>query len=108
MSFIEVLKKGDVEEGAMKAVTAGGREIMIVNYQGDYYAARRKCTHMGGDLSRGKLEGKVVTCPIHGAKFDITTGKNVAGPKIGFMKLKAKDIDVYKVKVEGDSIMVDV
>jgi 3-phenylpropionate/trans-cinnamate dioxygenase ferredoxin component len=108
MSYIEVLKKDEIEEGMIKSVKVEGREIMVVNHGDSYYALNRKCTHMGGDLSRGKLEGKIVTCPVHGAKFDITTGKNISGPKIGFMKLKAGDLKVYEVKIEGDSIMVDI
>jgi len=108
MSLIEVAKTGEIKEGTMKPVDAGGREIMIVNYQGDYYAVEKKCTHRGGDLSRGGLEGKIVTCPLHGSKFDVTTGKSISGPKIGPIKLKTEDLPVYKVKVEGNSISVSI
>ncbi len=108
MSFIEVVKTNQIKKGSMKPVTAGGKEILVVNYDGNYYAINRRCTHMGGDLSEGKLEDKIVTCPIHGAKFDVTTGESVSGPKIGPLRMKTKNEPVYEVKVEGNSIKVNI
>ena len=58
-------------------------------------------------LSKGKLEGKVVTCQRHGSQFDVKTGTCIGGPKIGFIKLKAKDEITYEVKVEDKSIKVN-
>ena len=108
MSFFEVVKTNEISEGTMKPVTIQGKEILVVNYNGNFYAINRKCTHMGGDLSKGKLDGKIVTCPRHGSRFDVTTGKSISGPKIGFLKLKTKDESIYEVKVEGNSIKVNI
>jgi nitrite reductase/ring-hydroxylating ferredoxin subunit len=108
MNLTEIAKTSEVPEGTMKPFSAGGKEIMVVNYNSSYYALNKKCTHKGGNLSMGTLDGKVVTCPVHGAKFDITTGKNISGPKIGIMKLKTGDLEVYEVKVEGDSIKINI
>jgi len=108
MSFIQVAKIDQIPLGTMASFTVDGKEIFIVNYDGNYYAVGLKCTHMGGDLSKGKLEGKVVTCPRHGSKFDVTTGECISGPKFGFIKLKVKDEFTYTVKVEGNNIMVDI
>jgi len=108
MSFFEVAKINEIPEGTMKPVTTQGKEILVVNYNGNFYAINRKCTHMGGDLSKGKLDGKIVTCPRHGSRFDVTTGKSISGPKIGFLKLKTKDESIYEVKVEGNSIKVNI
>jgi 3-phenylpropionate/trans-cinnamate dioxygenase ferredoxin subunit len=63
---------------------------------------------MGADLSRGTLEGKIITCPRHGSKFDITTGESISGPKIGFLKLNAKKEPSYPVKVENGIIKIEV
>ena len=104
MSFIEIAKVEEIPEGQMKLFTIGDKNILIVNFEGIYYAINGRCTHMGGDLSKGKLEGKVVTCPRHGSQFDVTTGTCIGGPKIGFIKLKAKDEAFYEVKVEDKSI----
>ncbi|MBE3128950.1 MAG: Rieske (2Fe-2S) protein [Actinobacteria bacterium] len=108
MEYLEVGKKGEIAEGTMKAYIVQGNNILIVNYNGSYYAIGEKCTHMGGDLSKGKLDGKIVTCPRHGSKFDITTGESISGPKIGFLKLKTGNEPSYEVKIEGDIIKVNI
>ena len=108
MEYLEVGKTGEIAEGEMKAYTVQDNDILVVNYNGSYYAIGGKCTHMGGDLSKGKLEGKIVTCPRHSSKFDITTGESISGPKIGFLKLKTKKEPFYEVKVENDPIKVKI
>jgi len=108
MALVEVAKTYEVSPGSMKAVDVLGKQILLVNYQGAFYALGRHCTHLRGDLSRGTLEGKEVRCPRHGARFDVTTGVAVVGPKIGPLKLGTKDQTVYTVKVDGDRVMVDV
>jgi 3-phenylpropionate/trans-cinnamate dioxygenase ferredoxin subunit len=108
MSFIQVATTDQVPSGSMRSYTVNDKGILITNYDGKYYAMNLKCTHMGGDLSKGKLEGRVVTCPRHGSKFDITTGECISGPKLGFIKPKVKNENIYSVKVEGNSILVDI
>lgn len=100
MVFVEVAKLDDIPKGGSKGVNVGGRDIALFNYEGKIYAISRKCTHMGGSLDEGKLEGLIVTCPWHGAKFDIRTGKVVNGPA-------TKGAEVHKVKVEGQSVKVE-
>jgi 3-phenylpropionate/trans-cinnamate dioxygenase ferredoxin subunit len=108
MSFIKLATKDQIPSGTMLATSAGDKELLLVNYEGTFYALDLKCTHMGGNLSKGILEGKIITCPRHGAKFDITTGKCISGPKLGFMKPSIKDENIYTVKTEGDNILVDI
>ena len=107
MSFVKVVKEGEIQPGEMKSFNIEGKDILVVNYEGGYYAIDNKCPHMSADLSKGRLEGKIVTCPRHKSQFDITTGKCVAAPKIGFLRLKTKDTANYKVKVENGSIEVE-
>jgi nitrite reductase/ring-hydroxylating ferredoxin subunit len=106
MSYTEVGLISQVPPRTMKSFSVAGKQVCVSNIDGKFYAIDNTCTHAGGDLSKGKLEGKIVTCPNHGAKFDVTTGKCVSGPKIGFLKFKAKDETVFEVKVEGDKIKV--
>ena len=108
MGFIEVAKISEIPAGMKKAVTVDGREIVVFNVGGKFYALPRKCTHMGGDLSAGILEGETVICPRHGAHFNVTTGVCIAGPKIGPLKLSTKNEPVYEVIVENESIKVRV
>lgn len=90
----------------MKKVTVNEKEILIANVNGNYYAIGNQCTHHGGDLSQGSLEGNMVTCLKRRAKFDVTTGKVVSSPKVLFFHLKIKDEPFYQAKVEGKDIIV--
>src|SRR4030042_2415370 len=73
-TMIEVCKTDELKDGTMKKVAVQGKEILLARSNGQYYAAGNRCPHMGGDLSQGRLEGTVVTCPRHGSQFDITDG----------------------------------
>lgn len=108
MGFEKVCKVLDIKDGTMKKFEIGGKEILISNIDGKYYAINNKCTHRNGDLSQGKLEGNIVTCPKHGSKFDITTGKVVSGPKIPLLKLKINDEERYEIKIDGDFLYIKI
>lgn len=105
-SYVRVAGKAEVPVGKMKAFKLEGKEILIANVNENYYAIGNRCTHAGGDLSQGVLEGNIVTCPKHHAKFDVTTGKVISPPKIGLFHPKANDEPAYQVKVENENIMV--
>ena len=104
--FVKVAVKSEIEPGKMKAVKVGDKNALVANVGGEFYAIGWKCTHMGGDLSKGTLDGKIVTCPRHHAKFDVTTGKVVSHPKMPLVHPKANDEPTYQVKVEQENIMV--
>lgn len=106
MTLVEVARVDELPTGTMKSYLAGGKQILISNIEGKFYAINNICTHSGGELSKGKLEGKIVTCPRHGSKFDVTTGKCISGPKIGFLRLGTKDETVFEVKIEENKIKV--
>ena len=108
MVYVKVGETSEVPLGTMKLFAAEGREILVVNVNGSLYAIGGKCSHMGGDLSQGKLQGIIVTCPRHSSRFDVTKGKAIFGPKFGPIRLKTSDEPVYEVKVEGSSIMVNI
>jgi nitrite reductase (NADH) small subunit len=65
--------------GTGKVVQADGKLIALFNLNGTFYALDNRCTHVGGPLGQGRVEGGIVICPWHGSRFDITTG-NVVGP----------------------------
>src|SRR5271169_5868564 len=99
IEYIKVTQMDKIPIGTMKSFLFGGKQILISNIEGTIYAINSPCTHQSGDLSKGNLEGKTVTCPNHGAKFDVTTGKNISGAKMGFLKIKIRDEMIYEVKV---------
>jgi nitrite reductase/ring-hydroxylating ferredoxin subunit len=97
--FVRVASTSDVPEGKMKKVIVGSQQVLIANVKGKYYAIGNVCTHLGGPLDRGILDGHEVQCPLHGSHFDVTNGQVKRGPA-------TKAEPVYDVKVESGSILV--
>ena len=113
-TYTEAGKIGDFPEGMPKKLVVSGQEILLVKVDGDYYAVANRCPHLRGDLSQGKLEGNIITCPEHFSQFDITDGSVVRWLKgSGLMAaitktLKgSKSLKTYLVKVEDDSILIE-
>ena len=95
--FVRVASTAEIPQGGMKRVTLGTQQILLANVGGKFYAIGSVCTHMGGPLDRGKLDGHEVECPWHGSRFDLTTGSVKRGPAV-------KPEPSYEVKVEGQDI----
>ena len=106
LGFVKAVETSEIPIGQMKTVKIEDKEILIANVDGSYHAIGGRCTHAGADLSKGSLEGNILTCPKHKAKFDVTTGKVVFRPKYWRWELKLDDEPAYEVKVEGTSIFV--
>jgi len=101
LADVAVAKVEDVPPGTMKGMEVGGKKMLVANVGGKFFAMRSVCNHMGGPLEKGKLDGGVVTCPWHGSKWDVTTGKLVE-----FARPLPPE-PVYKVTVVKGSIFVD-
>jgi nitrite reductase/ring-hydroxylating ferredoxin subunit len=99
--FVKVAKTSDLKPGKAKILKAKGKEIALYNVDGKFYATQNECTHEGGPLGEGDLDGKVVTCPWHASMFDVTTGKVLSPPA-------SEDVKAYKVKVKGEDIFVEI
>jgi 3-phenylpropionate/trans-cinnamate dioxygenase ferredoxin subunit len=113
--YVEVMKAEALQEGQMKEVKAGGQAVLLAKVGGKFYAAENKCPHMGGNLSQGKLEGTVVTCPLHGSQYELMDGSVIRwttwpGAVVAATKLfrRPRAIKTYPVKVEGDNVLVEV
>jgi nitrite reductase/ring-hydroxylating ferredoxin subunit len=106
LSFSKVAETSEIPVGKMKMVKVKDKEILIANVNGSFYAIENPCTHRGGDLSEGTLEGNIVTCPTHGSKFDVTTGKIVLGPKSLFGRAKTGDSTTCELRVDGEDILI--
>ena len=112
--YIRAGSIGDFPEGMPKKVFIKGKDIMLTEVDGKYYAISNRCLHLGGQLSEGKLEGTIITCPRHFSKFDITNGSVVrwlrgSGITASIVKTirKSKTLDTYPVKVEDDSVFIE-
>jgi nitrite reductase/ring-hydroxylating ferredoxin subunit len=127
--FIEVAKLDEVPAGNMKHIELNRKEILIVNLADKIYALNDRCSHTNAPLSMGYIQDNIITCPMHGARFDITTGKKVSDPKMPsfnidslpvnmlkymeyagqlLSRIKTYDQDSYEVRVEGNSIKIKV
>ena len=95
--FLPVAQVGDLAPGEMKFVAIERERIVLANVEGSFYALRDVCGHRNAPLSRGRLDGCIVECPLHFAQFDIRTGKFVDGPY-------SADVPAYEVRIEGDTV----
>jgi nitrite reductase/ring-hydroxylating ferredoxin subunit len=130
-AWLEVANVDEIPLGTMKHVEVNDREIAIANVNGKFYAIDDRCGHASARLSSGGLRGNIVTCPMHGAQFDVTTGKKLSEPRLGgsipdmdklpqsFLKLiehsakilaeiKTYDQRSYEVSVDGKNIKLKV
>lgn len=101
MGKIIVGKIADIPPGKMIKVSIDGRDVLVANIDGKFYATDDSCTHSGASLSEGKLEGCTITCGWHGAQFDCETGSLVKFPA------KIRDLTSYNVVVESDNVFVE-
>lgn len=113
--FVPVARVGEFENGQMKAFKVDNREVLLALVENKYYAADNICPHMGANLSFGKLEGTILTCPRHASKFDLIDGRVIrwtdwTGIKARASKLfrPVRPLVVYPVKVDGDNILVEI
>lgn len=109
MDYIRVASVADVGMGMILPVEALGVKLLLTQVGGQFYAAQRKCPHLGFNLCRGSIEGQAVVCPLHKAKFDLATGEVERDPKLLFLKLKAKsNLKTYPIRVLDNDIFVGV
>jgi nitrite reductase/ring-hydroxylating ferredoxin subunit len=95
-NFIEVARLDEVPPGTGFRVL--DQPVAVFNVAGRIFAIADTCPHAGGSLGMGRLEGSIVTCPMHGMKFDVATGCFAGTPDSG--------VDSYPVKVVDGKVMV--
>jgi 3-phenylpropionate/trans-cinnamate dioxygenase ferredoxin subunit len=97
--FVRVGRVGEVPDGRPEVFDVEDRKIAIYRLDDGYYAIDDICTHDGGPLAEGEVEGDEVICPRHGARFSIKTGAALTFPAVS-------PVDRYPVRVEGDDLLV--
>ena len=100
-TFHKVADAAKLAPGQCMGADVGGARIAIFNVDGTFYAIGDACSHVGGSLSEGSIEGTTVSCPWHGATFDVCTGKHLTPPA-------PADVPCYKVRVEGGDVEVEI
>ncbi|MDP9289129.1 MAG: non-heme iron oxygenase ferredoxin subunit [Thermoproteota archaeon] len=128
--FVEVAKVNEIPDGKMKHFEVDGREVLIANVGGKFYAISDRCGHMNALLSMGNLTGTTLTCPFHGSKFDVVSGKKLTEPiltppqgmeplpqtwqkffeNVGQLMshIKTYDQTTYDTRIDGDRIKIKV
>jgi len=97
--FIPVASVADIPPGGMKCVAIDGQRVLLANVDGIFHAISDVCGHRNAPLSRGRLEGYLIECPLHFAQFDVRTGELVNGPI-------STAVPIYEVRVDGDTVYV--
>jgi nitrite reductase/ring-hydroxylating ferredoxin subunit len=99
--FVSVATTSELNNGEGTVVEANGHTIALFRTEGNFYAIGNECTHTGGPLGEGDLDGTTVICPWHGSQFDITSGEVLEPP--------ADDPEPeYEVRIDGDEVQVGV
>jgi len=96
-----IARTSDIPRGSMIGAVFEGQRILLANVDGEFLAMRSVCNHLGGPLEKGTLEGNVVTCPLHGSKWDVRTGALVK-----FTRPLPPE-PVFRVSVRGEDIFVE-
>jgi nitrite reductase/ring-hydroxylating ferredoxin subunit len=95
--FVPVQKVSELPPGHMTWVAVDRERVLLANVDGAFYALRDACGHQRAALSKGRLEGYVVECPLHFARYDVRTGALLSGPV-------AEAVPCYAVHVAGDTV----
>jgi len=98
--FVKVCKTSEIPEGERRHFAFEEETIVIFNVGGKFYAIADVCTHDGGPLEDGEVEGYEVECPRHGARFDIRSGEALSMPAV-------VGVPCYETRVEGDDLYVE-
>lgn len=97
--YVKVGRAGDIPQGRPEVFDVEDRQIAIYKLADGYYAIEDICTHDGGPLVEGEVEGNEVICPRHGARFDIRTGAALCMPAV-------TPVASYPVRLHGDDLYV--
>ncbi len=98
--YIRVIAASEVVPGQMKRVRIDGHALLIANVEGRYYVVDDTCTHEDASLSTGALKGRLVKCPLHGSRFDVTTGEALEEPA-------EQPLRTYAVRLERGDVLVE-
>lgn len=98
--YVKMAETHEFPKNKMKVFKVEDHEILVVNVEGELHAFENRCPHMGYPLYFGRLEGKVLTCGFHYAKFDVTTGKSLGS-------VTDKPLKKFKIKIQNSLVQVE-
>jgi nitrite reductase/ring-hydroxylating ferredoxin subunit len=95
----EAIAESDLNEGEPKGVKVGDVAVMLLRRGGAIAAIAAACSHLGGPLPEGKIEGDTVVCPWHGSRFCLKDGSVINGPA-------TTNQPMFQVKVDGGTVFL--
>ena len=98
--WITVARVAELPEGSRRVVRLDDQPIAVFHLDDGWYAIDDVCTHDGGPVAEGRLEGCIIECPRHGATFDVKTGAALTFPAVS-------PVATYAVRVVGDEVQVE-
>ena len=98
--FVKAGRADEIGPGEKKIYEVDGIMVVVVNLDGEYFCVEDVCTHDGGPLGEGKLDGGQLVCPRHGARFDVRTGDALTLPAF-------EPVATYQVKVDNGDLLVE-
>jgi nitrite reductase/ring-hydroxylating ferredoxin subunit len=117
----KIANASDISTNGVTKVAANGKALIVSRKDGKYCAIANKCPHLGLPLAKGKVENGVITCPFHGSKFDLCSGKNVGwvdsvmgipapswATKVIAAGKAATDVESLVISQEGEELFADV
>ena len=99
-NYVKVAAVTEIPSGTKKIVEVAGVLVVVINVDGEFYAVEDVCTHDGGPLGEGNLEGCQLVCPRHGARFDVRTGAALTMPAF-------EPAPTYEVRVQDGAVLVE-
>jgi len=98
--YVRIADTQEIPKNKMQVFKVEGHEILVVNVEGKLYAVSNRCPHMNYPLYLGSLNGKIITCGFHYAKFDITTGKALSPPA-------HEPLKTFKIEIKNSAVLVE-
>jgi len=101
LSFYVVANANDIAPGELKYVEVGPKyePVVLINFEGDFYALSDLCTHEEASLSDGEIVGDEIECPLHGGAFEIKTGLPANFPVV-------VPATTYRTRVVDDEVQI--
>lgn len=99
--FHPVFPAADLEKNTSRTVEVAGRQILVCNAGGEFYAVQNLCTHQASSLQGGRIRNCFISCPLHGARFDLRDGSTKGA-------LTSQPLQTYALRVHDDTVEVAV
>jgi 3-phenylpropionate/trans-cinnamate dioxygenase ferredoxin subunit len=98
--YVKVAKATDIGPGQSRSIQVKDKLVAVFNVAGQFFALNNTCSHRGGSLAEGNVSGHEVTCPLHGARFDVRTGERLGPPAF-------QGVARYRIRVTGPDLEIE-